>query len=126
MVGSCLHTKDEKKTDEGVSTLQDALSDAVSKRQDLHHEYIQEKQSRERAERECIELRVANEELGTKLGVEGGQDGSVATLKEKMEKLVKENHELREEIEARVQEVKNLYCVLKCTLDIDHTSNNRG
>ena len=126
MVGSCLHAKDEKKTEEGVSTLQDALSDAVSKRQDLHHEYIQEKQSRERAERECIELRVANEELGTKLGVEGGQDGSVVTLKEKMEKLVKENHELREEIEARVQEVRILYCVRKCTLDIDHTSNNSG
>ena len=101
-----------------------ALSDAEHMRQDIHGKYIQEKQSRERAERECIELRVANEELGIKLSdveleVDGlrrqasswkeimqGQGSSVATLKDKMEKLVRENHELKDEIEIRRQEVR--------------------
>ena len=90
-----------------------------------HGMYIQEKQSCERAERECIELRVANEELGINLSdveleVDGlkrqalswkefvvDQGSSVATLKDKMEKLVRENHELEEVIEIRQREVRS-------------------
>ena len=41
-----------------------------------------------------------------------GQDGSVATLTDKMEKLVRENHEFKEEIDAQRQEVRIL---LQCT-----------
>ena len=117
-------------TEEGISALQGALSDAEHKRQDLHGKYIQQKQSRERAERECIELKVANEELGIKLSdveleVDGlrrqasswkeimqGQGGSVATLKDKMEKLVRENHEFKEENEIRRQEVSSFILLL--------------
>ena len=58
IVRSCLHDKvaEDDETEGGVYALQEALSDAVKKRQDLHHEFFLEKESRERAERECIEL----------------------------------------------------------------------
>ena len=95
-------------TEMGISALQIALSDSEHSRQMLHGKYIKDKKSREQAEQESIELRVANEELRTKLStlqsevgtmktqtlarkeMMEGQGGTVTTLKHKAERLVKE------------------------------------
>ena len=104
-------------SEEGIAALQRALSDVESERQALYRDYIEEKQSHERAQQECMELgiklsnvqlevdRMKTQALGWKETMEG-QGGTVATLRDNMERLVKENHDLKEEIEARKQQVR--------------------
>ena len=103
--------------EEGIAALQRALSDAENERLALYRDYIEEKKSHERAEQECIELgvklsnvqlevdKMKTQALGWKETMEG-QGGIVATLNDKMEGLIEENHDLKEEIEARRQEVR--------------------
>ena len=113
-------------TEDGISALQVTLSEAEHERQGLHHKYIQEKERCERAERECIELRTANHDLGIKISDMGlevdelrtqavswkeamqGQGVSVASLKDEMERLMRVNKELTDENEIRQQEVRKL------------------
>ena len=107
-------------TEMGISAFQIALSDSEHSRQMLHDKYVEEKKSREQAEQESIELRVTNEELRIKLSTlqsevgtmktqtlawKEGQGGTVATLKHKVERRVKENHDLIGEIERQKHEV---------------------
>ena len=104
-------------SEEGIAALQRALSDANDEMQALYRDYIEEKKSHERAEQECIELgiqlsnvqlevdRMKTQALGWKETMEG-QGGTIATLRDNMERLVKENHDLKEEIGVRKQEVR--------------------
>ena len=78
-----------------ISALQVALSEAEHERQSLHHKYSQEKERCERAERECID-----------------QGVTVASLKDEMERLMRENHEFKDEIEIRQHEVRNFIILL--------------
>ena len=113
-------------TEEGISALQVALSEAEHERQSLHHKYVQEKERCERAERECIELRAANHDLGIKISDMGlevdelrtqavswkeamqGQGVSFASLRDEMERLMRGNKELKDEIEIQQHEVRRL------------------